>query len=814
MRNLTVSTRVRPGRVAVLVDIEDTQWQSTCLRVIEYFTRLWGGCGDIIIPTDGKAIKPLFWSILERFDPDYLDAYARTGRDVEIEDPSKFEDAYRRHVKSWEQQIGDKAEAHAAAMIQDSLRQSGLTHFGISVELQQELRDRLAPLYFQQRIVEAGSLRASSVPRHPHTDVIDILPHAEHATRVMRLPEGTPFTPLWWAASFGSVNEELRAKLAKLNVDVFNPCDSPDDLNLLIRLALKNYEEIESAAFFANTSVNRIHEILQSAPIRISMTGLAFYRSVRHPDWMELPVAVAGSSIEDFCLYHSLSRMRPRVAWIPPSIVEEALGPPPKNQKIDVVWHFINDLASLSRGTSQRHAGLTIVSVSLTDAQLEHMRTRLSERAVSANHAWQIGLPRDVVPDEPLRLYEANNIAVLRSITVQDDGTIPLFETPVPKTFATVNPSKHRWLTELTFPQYRLPRHYVLGERLMGSGSFTSKDVRISSSGPTYFCPSWLLLGGASAESSVPRPSIRVPEAMEIFTFVARAAGLSCATSDKGFYAQNACQKFGGLAPLAQFLRSQVGQLFAAAFLDKSKPDDGDHLKGVPLAGRRYLDLNSLATAIRNEKAAADLLDRLASAACVYRGFLLQCEYCRRADWFALGELTDAFTCKRCHRTQVFTSKHWRHPSQPQLYYQLDELVYLGLEHNMQVPLLALDALQRMSTDSFLYVHELGYRELDAEAPPMEVDVNCVTDGLLTIGEAKKDNRLGKNDKEETETISKYLDLAKRLAAHQVLFATAAEEWHPRTAERMKSAFKSERFQLILFNRTHLYGDQAGGAAF
>jgi hypothetical protein len=808
MRNLTVSTRVRPGRVAVLVDIDDAQWQSTCLRVIEYFTRLWGGCGNIIIPTDGKTIRPLFWRILELFDPDYLDAYARTGRDVELEEPSKFEDAYQRHIAGWEQQIGDKTEPHAAATIRDNLRHSGLTHFGISLELQQELRDRLAPLYFQQWIVEAGSLGASSVPHHPHTDVIDILPHAEHAARVMRLPETVPFSPLWWAASFGSVNDELQVQLAKLNTEVFDPCDSPDDLKLMIRLAVKTYEEIESAAFFANTTLNKIHDVLQSVPFRISMAGLDRYRSVRHPDWMELPVAVAGTSIEDFCLYYALSRMQPRVVWIPPSIIEEALGPPPQNQKIDAAWHFINDLASLSRGTAQRHGGLKIVSVSLTDLQLEQIRTRLSQRAVSANHEWQISHPREVIPQELLRLYEAKNITVLRSITVQNDGTIPLFETPIPKTFATVDPSKHRWLTELTFSQYRLPRHYVLGERLMGSASFTSKDVRISSSGPTYFCPSWFILGGASAESSVPRPSIRVPEPMEIFTFVARAARLTCTTSDKGFYAENACQKFGGLASLAQFLRSQVGQLFAAVFLDKGKPEDADHLKGVPLAGRRYLDLNSLATTIGNEEEAADLLDRLASTACVYRGFVLQCEYCRRVDWFPLAELTDAFTCKRCHRTQVFTSKHWRHPSQPYLYYQLDELVYLGLEHNMQVPLLALDALQRMSTDSFLYVHELGYREQDAEAPHMEVDVNCVTDGLLTIGEAKKDNRLGKNDKEESETISKYLDLAKRLAAHQVVFATASEQWHPSTAERIKNAFKSERFQLILFSRKHLYGGQ------
>jgi hypothetical protein len=150
MRHLTIETRVRPGRVAILVDINDPQWQNTCLRVIEYFTRLWGGCGNIIVPTDGKVISPLFWRILERFDPDYLEAYARTGKDIEIEEPAKFEQAYERDIAAWEQKISAKTDQHAAKTIRDNLRNSGQSQFGISPELQQELRDRLAPFYLEQ----------------------------------------------------------------------------------------------------------------------------------------------------------------------------------------------------------------------------------------------------------------------------------------------------------------------------------------------------------------------------------------------------------------------------------------------------------------------------------------------------------------------------------------------------------------------------------------------------------------------------------------------------------------------------------------
>jgi hypothetical protein len=379
MRHLTVSARVRPGRVAVFVDANDPHWQGSCLRVIEYFTRLWGGCGNIIVPTDGKAISPLFWRILERFDPDYLYAYGRTGRDVEIEDPGKFEEGYELQIAVWEKQIGEKTDPHAAITIRDNLRQSSMTPFGISAELQQELKDRLAPFYFQQAIVEAGSLGAASTPHHPHTDVADVLPFVEHAQRVMRVSDALPFAPLWWASSFGCVNAEMQAQLAKINVEVSNRGDTPDDVKLLIRLAVKGYEEIGSTTFFANTSISRINEVLQSSPFRLSMAALGAYRSTRHRDWMEPAIAVAGTTIQDFAFYYALSRMRTRAIWIPPSVLEEALAAPPSKQAIDDTWHFVNDMASLSRGNAQRSGGMKIVSFSLEDAQLDQVRARFSQ---------------------------------------------------------------------------------------------------------------------------------------------------------------------------------------------------------------------------------------------------------------------------------------------------------------------------------------------------------------------------------------------------------------------------------------------------
>jgi len=75
MQTLTISASVRPGRVAVLFEITDPEWMHSCRHILEVFSSLWGGHANIIIPTDGNTIQPLFWQILEKFDPDYICAH-------------------------------------------------------------------------------------------------------------------------------------------------------------------------------------------------------------------------------------------------------------------------------------------------------------------------------------------------------------------------------------------------------------------------------------------------------------------------------------------------------------------------------------------------------------------------------------------------------------------------------------------------------------------------------------------------------------------------------------------------------------------
>src|SRR4051812_35311759 len=74
-------TRVRPHRVAIFTNSADPHWYHSCLGIMEFCTKLWGGSHCVVIPTNGKTIRDEFWAILSSHDPDILYRYQPTCAD-------------------------------------------------------------------------------------------------------------------------------------------------------------------------------------------------------------------------------------------------------------------------------------------------------------------------------------------------------------------------------------------------------------------------------------------------------------------------------------------------------------------------------------------------------------------------------------------------------------------------------------------------------------------------------------------------------------------------------------------------------------
>jgi hypothetical protein len=79
-------------------------------------------------------------------------------------------------------------------------------------------------------------------------------------------------------------------------------------------------------------------------------------------------------------------------------------------------------------------------------------------------------------------------------------------------------------------------------------------------------------------------------------------------------------------------------------------------------------------------------------------------------------------------------------------------------------------------------------REITAIAAKRDEEIG-VLDGVLTVGEAKRENELGQSASEENAEIKKYLRIAKGLSARQVVFATLSPAWGGRTLEKVAAAF-------------------------
>ncbi len=154
-----ITPGVRPPRVAIFIDRDDPQWMHTILRVIEWSTMHWGGWYTCVVPTDGKAIAGLFWTLLEAFDPDYLYTYQKTGIDRQIIEPEDFQREYKEQYKVWLKRFPDQDHITLRQACLEDVLQRQETSIELSKELKDQLYTRLNPFSGSDKIIHRCAAR-------------------------------------------------------------------------------------------------------------------------------------------------------------------------------------------------------------------------------------------------------------------------------------------------------------------------------------------------------------------------------------------------------------------------------------------------------------------------------------------------------------------------------------------------------------------------------------------------------------------------------------------------------------------------------
>jgi hypothetical protein len=73
----------------------------------------------------------------------------------------------------------------------------------------------------------------------------------------------------------------------------------------------------------------------------------------------------------------------------------------------------------------------------------------------------------------------------------------------------------------------------------------------------------------------------------------------------------------------------------------------------------------------------------------------------------------------------------------------------------------------------------------------MELDICCILDGELCIGEAKSNGTLATKGVSASEAGTKYRDLAVKLGATRVIFSTSSPTWVKASETAIDSVFNA-----------------------
>jgi hypothetical protein len=777
----TVLTSVRPARVAALINQLDQDWQSCSLRTIEYFSTIWGGAHNIIVPTDGQEIPGAFWDILEAYDADYFSFYYKTGLDEKNDHPERYEKCLNDTVQNYIQENGAEDVEEARQQIDRLLSERPFID-AVPDQLQQQIKRRLAPFHVGEHVIEGG-LGLNARAGYPLAALAKFLHNTDHSNQLaMHKPAYAGLFRLWLASITGLAGSAYN-DIVSLNRIV--PFDYEESSQDQIEYVVRNGQVARDQREWVT-------------PFELANINLGLYRSKYASSLVGPIIVVVGNTIFDYCLYYCLSRMIRFVTWMPLEWLR-------LDENIYKQYIYSLEYLKLDMQTFPK---MIFVSHSLGQADLEgeaskiiKLCSHISEDEVEIRQSIKSLLKH------PLRLYELDNADRASSVMTRDGTFIDMFNTPKPKHFKKVEPYEHRWITEVNVLGHQLPRHPELGHWVTRHSIITSDTARVSKYGIAYLCPSSAYFGG-DIDTSLIKPTIYVPTADKVFDYIFMKEGYRAALSDKGIYAQRTLNKFGTLEVLGTVLRDEHYRSLLLKYLEKNRPEKGVHDEGCYLSDRRrYLNFPTANKLIGDERKSQRIIETLVQLGVLYRGYVFKCRICKDAAWFGLGETSQLFTCKRCATQQyISTDSYWYESFQPGLFYKLDEIIYQYLTHNGYVATLCLDYLRRKQEASFLFTFdvELVSSESGIGEEKQELDVLCIQDGNIFLGEAKIENRLGKNGASEVTEIRKYYNLVRKIGARGVIFATFSDAWAPQTLANIENTVTDKSIEVILLNREEL----------
>ncbi len=720
----------RPARLGLLAPatVDGVSWLATFEAALAAQTRFWGGSGNLIFPLSADFTEQeVFWTLAEVFDPDAFVVYAPTLAEMERLEP-KF---YAETIAGYEEKLAGKEGGER--FIADA-RDDVVLDLQPRPEQIEVIRQRLAPLRARFAGERLESFNGSSSAGWPFTDVADFA----------ELPEaiGTPLASelgraqqLLATALRGRLSEAFVAGLGDRGIAVGEYQVGAQDLSAYLR--------------------DRRSAGEPPSPWALGEVGLGLFRS--RPLFEAPASVVVGDDPWDFTLFYALKRLGGLAWWLPSWLAADA--------------DYVSSVArAIQYDAAAEDREVLVISTSAP----ERCKSAQAELAgLAGQRAPRVGDWREAIPEDPLRLSGLDSEGRSKLAQVFEGEVLEL-DTAIPRRPSTAPETQMRWISEVSSREWTPIRHPALGERLLPAIAADSGLARTSRQGVSYFAMGALVFSGASLEGSVRRPNLRPLNLVEQLGAVLEPSGWSCEVSDKGIYARESMNLFGGFDALcAALLDPTVRKLLDAYREDPSPGPKLSHDR------RRYLTWAHFEELLGEDAAA--VVRPLQDAGVLTQGVVLKCARCRQLAWHRSGVVTDAFTCERCDLRQPADRRAWFDTDEPVLSYRMAEVLFQLLANDGELPLLAVREHFEGATRPAGRGFELALATPEGES--WEVDIFRSDGPRLWIGEASKSGRF------DAAKLAFLARLADAVNAYGVLLATSHPDWPDATRANAERTF-------------------------
>lgn len=790
----TIVTGLRPPKVSTLIYTKDEDWIDTSIRIIEYYSQLWGGNYNLIIPTDGKKIDDIFLDILKEYDPDYIFRYSKSLLDLKYIDSKKYLEIIPEQMKKgfpgWSEDKKNEWIDKQAAI-------SDYDNFEISEELKQKLLEELNPFYERDNFIASYQIGADQKPNYPLTNIIEIFKSSNFQKIIDFKIEDSKVLKLLGYSIIGSARciksttkEDYNTKeIFKLTPEIFEE-------KIIERKDINNFFDFIYKDKYSS-EYDKMKEEHQFVPFVLNMKNLVPLKLVgnKKTEKNDSVVVVVGDKLEDFCLYYNLQKLKEDALWLPYKLIEkEGLI----NDFLLKMYMVITEKAT----GRNNNKDIVFTSVSLDQGKIKDiLKIYKKHKIVVENDKEIISKDLDILMPDKNFVFEKDNYTNINVEPFLGNKSINFINIPLPRgsnfNLQKIDPLEFRWITEIrvgTRKSGNMDRGYILPLKRVFSNYLFDKSVwnsytRVSNEGISLCSP---YLGPAAWGDSITnivninRPRIKVLDDYDIFKIMFNDIGYSINLSDKGKYLAESINKIGSLENLAKMILDNR-QFSLLERFKEGVTGEFDY----KINDRLYIEYSTIKNIF--DVNAEDIIDEYIKKNIFYRGFIFMCSRCNNTDWYSISEVSDIFKCKRCSNVQLFLKDNWKLkglPSEPRWHFKLDEVFFQGLKNNMHVTVLTLNKLLQDCKRSFIYIPEIEIFYNNDVKSKKELDICCLCDGRIIFGECKTNDQIGKTEKEEKERLKFLGNLFLKLRANKILFSTYSNNWRDKTLELIGSFFR------------------------